>query len=133
MTNYSKQLEKYKSVDVHSRTETANPHELIELLLQGAQTNIIKAIGSTQQNNIQAKTASINKTISIIDGLMNSLDHEKGGEVAANLLTFYQSILKLLISANLKNDIALLRRVNELIGEILAAWRAIKPQNGTEH
>jgi flagellar secretion chaperone FliS len=128
MMNSYKQLEKYKSVDIHSRVEAATPHELIELLLQGAQTNITKATGFLQQNNITGKTECINKTIEIIGGLIEGLDYEKGGEVAHNLHLFYQTILKLLVDAHTKNDISLLLKINEFVGEIVAAWKAIKPQ-----
>lgn len=131
MTNYYKQLEKYKSVDIHSRVEAASPHELIELLLQGAQTNVTRAIGQLQQNNIQGKTECINKTIDIVGGLIEGLDLEKGGEVANNLHLFYQTILKLLVDANIKNDTSLLLKVNELLSDIASAWKAIKPQNET--
>lgn len=128
---YNKHLEQYKSVDLYSRVETASPHELITLLIQGAQANITKVIGLIQQNNMSKKAEFVNKTVDIINNLLSSLDHEKGGEVAQNLEDFYRTVLKLLVDANLKNDTALFSKIHELLGEILSAWKAIKPSEGT--
>lgn len=127
MTNFTKQLEQYKSVDTFSRVETASPHELITLLLQGAQANIIKAMGLIQQKNFAKKNEFVNKTVDIVSSLISALDHEKGGEVANNLNNFYNTILKLLAEANAKNDLALFQKIHELLGEVLSAWLAIKP------
>jgi flagellar protein FliS len=120
--------DKYKDVDVLSRVESANPHQLIELLLQGARTNIASAIGFMQHNNIKKKGEHITQSIEIINGLINSLDHERGGKMADDLLRFYKNIQTLLLSANIKNDQALLEKANSLLGEVFDAWKAIKPE-----
>lgn len=117
---------KYKSVDVGSRVETASQHELILLLLQGARTHIASAIGSLQRKEISKKGEHIGKAIDILDGLQICLDHERGGDVAKNLLLFYKQIQSLLLNANLKNDELLLTKSNELLAEILEAWKAMK-------
>ena len=128
MNNTYKQMSgKYKAVEIQTQVETGSSHELIELLLQGARTQIARSIGDMQRKDTKEKGEHIGRAIEIIDGLKMCLDHEKGGEVAANLQKFYQQIQTLLLNANLKNDESLLYKSNELLAEILEAWKAIKP------
>ena len=128
---YQQMSAKYKSVDIESRVESADPHQLIELLFQGARTNIYSAIGFMQNNDIKKKGEHITQACEIIGELMSSLDHERGGEMADNLLAFYVNIQKLLLTANIKNDETLLVKANSLLGEVFDAWKAIKPANNT--
>ncbi|WED44151.1 flagellar export chaperone FliS [Legionella cardiaca] len=123
---YQQALEQYKSIELQTRIETASPHELIHLLLQGARSHIATAQGNIQRNQISEKGEHIGKTISIIEGLRISLDHENGGEIAANLDRLYEYIQRILLKANLDNDIDLLTQANTLLAEIHQAWQDIK-------
>ncbi|KTC78289.1 flagellar export chaperone FliS [Legionella brunensis] len=125
-TPYQQALEQYKSIELQTRIETASPHELIHLLLQGARSHIATAQGNIQRNQISEKGEHIGKTISIIEGLRTSLDHENGGDIAANLDRLYEYIQRILLKANLDNDINLLVQANALLGEIHQAWQDIK-------
>ena len=125
---YSDQLNKYKSVDIQTRIEAATPHELIELLLQGARNHISSATGYMNNKNMKDKGEHLGKAMDIIENLKTSIDQQKGGDVAVSLMQFYTSIQGLLLNANLNNDEDLLIRANDLLAEILEAWRAIKPK-----
>lgn len=122
---YSQLSNQYKSIELQTRIETASPHELIELLLQGARSHIATAQGNIQRNQIKEKGEHISKAISIIEGLKMSLNHEKGGEIAENLLQLYEYIQQILLKANLKNDEDLLAQSNMLLAEVHQAWQAI--------
>lgn len=126
---YQQALEQYKSIELQTRVETANPHELIHLLLQGARSHIATAQGNIQRKQISEKGEHIGKTISIIEGLRASLDHENGGEIAENLDKLYEYIQRILLKANLDNDIELLIQANSLLTDIHEAWQAIKLEN----
>lgn len=123
---YQQALEHYKSIELQTRIETASPHELIHLLLQGARSHIATAQGHIQRKQISEKGEHIGKTISIIEGLRVSLDHENGGEIATNLDRLYEYIQNILLKANLDNDIELLAQANSLLAEIHQAWQDIK-------
>lgn len=122
---YQQVLKQYKSVEIHSSIETASPHELIELLLQGARTYIATAQGNIQRNQVLEKGENIGKALGIVDGLKASLNQEKGGEIASNLLALYEYIQHLLLKANVNSDADLLAEANQLIAEIHDAWQAI--------
>ncbi|HAU0603815.1 TPA: flagellar export chaperone FliS [Legionella pneumophila] len=129
---YSQISSQYKAIELQTRIETASPHELIELLLQGARSHIATAQGNIQRNQIKEKGEHIGKAISIIEGLKMSLNHDKGGEIAENLLQLYDYVQQILLKANLKNDEDLLAQSNMLLAEVHQAWQAINSNAGNE-
>lgn len=122
---YQSMSNQYKSIELQTRIETATPHELIELLLQGARSHIATAQGHIQRNQIKEKGEHIGKALSIVEGLKLSLNREKGGEIAINLGQLYDYIQHILLKANLNNDEDLLAQSNRLLAEIHQAWQAI--------
>jgi flagellar protein FliS len=64
----------------------------------------------------------------MIDGLRVALDHERGGEIAANLARLYDYIIRRLTEGNLRNDAALLDEAVELLNEIRGGWDAAARQ-----
>lgn len=126
---YDRVSSQYKSIELQSRIDTASPHELIELLLQGARSHIATAQGNIQRNQIKDKGEHIGKAISIVEGLKTSLNHEQGGEIAENLLKLYDYIQHILLKANLTNDEDLLAQSNMLLAEVHQAWQAINQVN----
>ncbi|CAM2797600.1 flagellar export chaperone FliS [Legionella worsleiensis] len=115
----------YKSIELQTRVDTASPHELIDLLLQGARSHIATAQGNIQRNQIKDKGEHIGKAISIVEGLKTSLNKDQGGEIAENLLKIYDYIQNILLKANLNNDEDLLAHSNMLLAEIHQAWQSI--------
>jgi len=126
---YQGAVDQYKSIELQTRIESANPHELINLLLQGVRSNIACAQGNIQRKQISEKGAHISKAISILDGLRTCLDHEKGGEMSTNLDNLYEYVQNILYQANLKNDAELLVQANTLIAEIHPAWQEMPWQS----
>ncbi|MDR3503614.1 MAG: flagellar export chaperone FliS [Legionella sp.] len=125
---YKKAAEQYKTIELKTRVEAADPHELINLLLQGARNHVASAQGSMARKQIQEKGEHISKALSIIAGLKTCLNQEEGGEIAANLLQIYEHIEILLLKANLHNDDELLVKSSELLSEIHEAWKEIAPK-----
>lgn len=120
-------LNQYKSIELKTRVDAANPHELINLLLQGARNHIATAQGNLARKQIREKGEHISKALSIIEGLKSSLNQEQGGEIAVNLLKIYEYIETLLLKANLHNNEELLVQANSLIAQIHESWQAISP------
>ncbi len=129
MRNPYEHIDKYKSIDLKSRVESADPHELINMLLQGARTHIAMAQGCMQRKQIREKGEHIGKAISIIEGLKSSLNHESSPQLAAKLQSLYNYIQELLLKANLKNNEQLLIESKTLLAEIHTAWLEIKPKD----
>lgn len=121
-------IEEYTQLALRTDIETASPHRLILLLLDGALDKLRAARTAMARNNIAAKGSNITWAMSIIDGLRASLNHERGGKIAANLDALYDYMTRTLVSANLHNDDLNLAEVERLLGEIRAGWKGIEAQ-----
>ena len=118
-------LKEYTKVNVQTGTESASPHRLIQMLIDGALGKIAKAKGHMKSNAIVEKGEDISMAISIIGGLRDSLDHKKGGSIAENLDSLYEYMTYRLMESNLKNDISIVDEVHGLLMEIKVAWDGI--------
>lgn len=124
-------LKEYTKVNLHSGIENASPHRLIQMLINGAIAKMAQAKGHMQAKDIAKKGEDISMAISIIGGLRDSLDHEKGGPMAENLDSLYEYMTYRLMEANLKNDVALIDETHDLLMEIKTAWDTIGAQPET--
>ncbi|MGP8289878.1 flagellar export chaperone FliS [Vreelandella zhanjiangensis] len=126
---YGRGANAYARVGVESGVMSADPHRLIVLLFEGAQTAIRAARIHMQSGNIGEKGKSISKALDIINnGLAAALDQEKGGEIAERLASLYDYIARLLLAANLRNDEESLNQAEQLLENIASAWRDIGQQ-----
>ena len=125
----SNPLAAYNAVGTDVVVSTASPHELILLLFNGAIAAIQTARLNMEISNPEAKGLAISKAIDIIsNGLKVSLDMEAGGDLAQNLGALYDYMVRRLVHANLKNQIAALDEVTQLLEEIRSAWVEISTQ-----
>ena len=119
----------YQGINLETEVMTADSHKLTAMLFDGALVAINRAKGEMQQGRRDAQGAAISKAISIVgDGLLASVDLERGGEIARNLSALYQYMIKRLVSANVANDERQLDEVAHLLEELQDAWNAIRPQ-----
>lgn len=126
---YGRGAKAYARVGVESGVMSADPHRLIVLLFEGAQTAIRAARIHMQSGNIGEKGKSISKALDIINnGLAAALDQDKGGEIAERLASLYDYIARLLLAANLRNDEESLNQAEQLLENIASAWRDIGQQ-----
>ena len=120
--------ESYAKVSVDAAVETADPHRLVLMLFDGAMTAISLARIQMQNGQIPEKGAAISKAIDLINnGLGASLDIEAGGELAERLAALYEYMAQRLLFANMKNSVAALDEVSELLGSLRDAWAQISP------
>ena len=120
--------ESYAKVSVDAAVETADPHRLVLMLFDGAMTAISLARIQMQNGQIPEKGAAISKAIDLItNGLGASLDIESGGDLAERLAALYEYMAQRLLFANLKNSVAALDEVSELLGSLRDAWAQIAP------
>lgn len=119
--------QQYGTVGTEAAVAEADPHRLIQLLLEGVLARIAAAKEHMRRGDVARKGECISQAISIIDGLRASLDAEAGGEIASNLEDLYVYVSYRLLEANLKNDTERLDEVTRLLGEIKGAWASIAP------
>ncbi len=118
----------YNKVGVTSGIEDADPHMLIQMLIDGAIEKTNKAKYFMSEKQIEKKGQQVSWAISIISGLQASLDSEKGGQIAANLDNLYEYCTRTLIEANSENSIDKLESVLGVMNNIRDGWSGIREQ-----
>lgn len=127
--NLSNPTAAYKNVGVESSVATADPHQLVLLLFEGALAAISLARSEMTRGNIPAKGKSISRAIDIIEnGLKASLNLDVQSDLPEKLDALYDYMVQRLLQANLKNDPGALDEVAGLLGEIHGAWIEIREQ-----
>lgn len=121
----------YKSVGVKNDLAVADPHRVIQLLMQGSLENMAKAKGAMERKEFAVKSQTISKAMTIIAALQNSLDMDVGGEVSQNLWSLYDFMINHLMLASRENNTAKVDDVIEIMLKIKSAWDSI-PQNEKE-
>ena len=119
-------MKQYQSVNVNAQVIEADPHRLIQMLLEGGLQRIAQAKGAIEYGNIPLKGELIGKAMGIIGGLRDAVDTEKGGDIAPNLDNLYAFMQQRLSQANLNNDPAMLDEVAKLLREIKEGWDGIR-------
>lgn len=125
MTNSAGNAGHYKQIDCYTGVNEADPHRLVQMLLDGALEKIAVAKGLITRNETAKKGEAIGRAISIVSGLRSILDMSAGGEIAANLDNLYEYIERRLLEANLNNDVDILDEVLSLLREVKTAWESI--------
>lgn len=123
--NMNSAMNEYKKAGVHAEVMDADPHRLIQMLMEGALERIAIAKGAMQQKNVALKGDRISSAISIVEGLRASLDMNAGGDISANLESIYEYMTRRLMEANLKDDEQMLDEVADLMRKIKAGWDEI--------
>lgn len=118
-------LQQYQSVNTQAQAVDANPHRLIQMLMEGGLTRLAQARGAMERQQVAQKGELISKAIGIINGLREGLDVKNGGEIATNLDQLYDYMVRRLMEANLNNEPAILEEVSGLLREVKAGWDAI--------
>ena len=120
--------ESYAKVGVEAAVESSDPHRLILMLFDGAITAVSLARIHMKSGDIAQKGMATSKAIDLItNGLLASLDMSAGGDLAERLAALYEYMTQRLLFANLKNNVAALDEVGELLASLREAWAEIAP------
>ena len=121
-------MQQYRAVEVQGGVTDASPHQLVSMLLTGAADRVAAARGAITRGDTARRGELISGAIAIIDSLRASLDHERGGEISANLAALYDYLEQGLVEASVASDGSRLDEVGALLAELRAAWEGI-PQD----
>ena len=122
-----KEIRQYRQAGHLAEAAIADPHRLIQMLFEGALERIAVARGAMVNGSIRVKGEQLGKAIAIIEALRAMLDHQQGGDLAANLDALYEYMNRRLLAGNLSNDPEALSEVIKLLREIKSGWDAIAP------
>jgi flagellar secretion chaperone FliS len=121
----SRGIHQYQQMGVQAQVSDASPHQLIQMMLDGAVARVAAARGALDAGELGRKGELVGKAIGLVEGLRISLDLQQGGELAENLLALYDYMGRRLLEANLHNDGAILDEITSLLRELQTGWREI--------
>lgn len=110
---------------------TASQGRLVVLLYEGAVKNLKGAInlfendGTVKASNIEGFGKFLQKAQAIITELQVSLDMDKGGDIAKNLMSLYIFFNQELLDASIKKDKAKINSVLTMMNDLLESWRTV--------
>ncbi|ARD20621.1 flagellar export chaperone FliS [Shewanella japonica] len=112
----------YKQTALDARVASANPHEMVRMLLDGLLEEIERTSGYMERQSYEDKGKSVNKCLNIVHGLDSMLDLENGGEVAITLNRLYDYCSRQLVTASVENSVTELTPVIKVITDVRAGW-----------
>jgi flagellar protein FliS len=111
----------------------ASKEQLLLMLLDGSVKFTKIAKQAMIDKDIKRAHENLVKTQNIYYELITSLDVNKGGEWAQNLMAIYSFIVDKLVEANMKKSIEIVDEVMPLIEEVRETWNeAYKLSKGSK-
>jgi flagellar protein FliS len=118
---YNKNLKAYKSNSVEADMSVADPHRVIQMMMQGLLERLAQAKGAIDRRDYEAKSQLISKSMAIINGLQDSLDLSQG-QIAVDLAALYVYMNERLIDASRNMDKTCIDEVANLLITIKSGW-----------
>jgi flagellar protein FliS len=106
----------------------ADPMQLVVALYEGAMDRVRDARHYLASGDVMARGRAITKAAEIITELVQSLDKEKGGELATQLQALYGYIHNRLLEAHWKKSDVILVEVLDLLTTMTSGWRGAAAQ-----
>lgn len=128
--SYQEAYSSYHATNLDAQASRASPIELVLLLTDGLLEELARARAHIVGKRYEARAASINKCVDIINGLSSSLDFESGGQVVANLANLYDFCAVHLNGAGVKQDPAMVDEVVKIMNTIRQGWAGVQARNG---
>lgn len=127
------QVNQYRNTQVN----TAAPEKILLMLYDGAINFTKIAIEKINANDRAGKGTFISKAQAIVAELMNTLNHDIGGDISARLEQLYIFIIDQYLDANINNDpkplenaVRILTMLRETWAEAIEIWRKEKEGTG---
>jgi flagellar protein FliS len=121
-------LAAYHSVSVHGGVADADPHRLVQMLMDATAERLTTARGCIERGEIARKASLLHSCVTLIAELRGSLNMAEGGPLVQNLNALYDYMARQLLMANVQSDSAKVTEVLGLLNEIRNAWIAIGPE-----
>ena len=123
-TNKLRAISNYNDVAA-TRIDTKDPQELVQLLFEGLTDRIALARSALAKKDYEGRAEAVTRAQKILFGLRDSLDFDKGGELATNLDSLYEYCLRRLTNAHAREDDSIFGEVMDLMVTIRDAWKQL--------
>lgn len=116
-------FEAYQQTNTDARAASADPHELVIMLIDGFLDEIDRIEGHIKGNRFEHKGKSITKCINILGGLDSALDMEQGGEIAQNMHQLYEYCGQALFEISVSNEVEGLASIKRIMSNLREGWQ----------
>ena len=126
--NYSKLSSRYERTEI----ATAGKIDLVILCYEKTIQSLRQVILNYEAKDYAAKAKAFTRAMNLINELQNSLDCEKGGEIAKNLDSIYSYLTRRLLDADIKKDISVFEEGVRILSELKEAWEGISSEEDNQ-
>jgi flagellar protein FliS len=105
--------------------QTSSPTALVVMLYEGAIRFLQESVTAINSQDLPAKRQSIDRAVAVVQHLHDTLDMERGGEVAADLNRLYSYITTCVLNGSAKLETAPLEEAIKLLKVLLAGWEEV--------
>ena len=103
----------------------AGPMDLIDLLYEGALEQVRSARSYLSSGDVMARGTALSKAFEFISELILSLNHERGGQMSADLLRVYGYLQTQLLDAHRQQSDPLLAEAETILTSLRDNWREV--------
>ncbi|MBO1352258.1 MAG: flagellar export chaperone FliS [Hormoscilla sp. GUM202] len=103
----------------------SDPHQVILLLMKGAQERMLRAKSSISRNDIEGKHQNLTRAVEIISALQNGINMDVNPEISNNFYELYDYMMRRLNLANGTRNSEIVDEIYELLRPIVEAWESM--------
>jgi flagellar protein FliS len=119
-------LSQYTNVDIETKTQIQDSHQLITLLFEKGCSLLRQSQESLKQEDFEGFAKTTSHAMEIVIGLRGVLDLDKGGDLAKQLYETYTSIAASLFKAIGKRDLVAIEKLYLAMSELKEGWLTVK-------
>ncbi|MDR1534020.1 MAG: flagellar export chaperone FliS [Planctomycetota bacterium] len=113
-----------RNMYLKTQVETASKEQLVIMLFDGIIRFTEQARKAIVERNVEDSHHFLLRAQAIIMELICTVDKDRGGELAKNLLALHAYAFNCLVVCNFKKDVAKIDEVQKIYREIRSGWRA---------
>jgi flagellar protein FliS len=106
----------------NTQITTATPEKILIMLYEGAVNFSRIALDRLNRGDIAGKGRYLGKALAIVTELMNTLNHDVGGEISQRLEQLYIYLIEQFTQANINNSTKSLESAIEVLVILRDAW-----------
>ncbi|MFM4716024.1 flagellar export chaperone FliS [Aeromonas veronii] len=118
---YQRNLKAYKATSITADLAVADPHRVIQLMMQGFLERLAQAKGAIERRDMEAKAVAVSKAQGLLHGLQDALDMSQGS-LAEDLYRLYSYMDERIWDASLTLDSTPIDEVMALMVTIKTGW-----------
>lgn len=125
-------IKQYQTINRESGLVSADPHTIIVMLFNGVFESISITKGAIERKDFDEKSKQLNKAMSILRSLQDSLDSDSEPKISANFYDLYAYCIDRLTDVSTSLDASVLDDVVGLLKPLADAWKNMPDKDKQE-